>query len=172
MNGRPARFSRTIKTAHVLPPDTNNHGTMFGGKLSAYIDEVAAICAARHSRKPVVTASMDSIDFLSPIGMEDAVTVEGVVTWCGKTSMEVFVKVTSEHLTTGDRQLTTTSFLTFVAFDKDGKPTPVPQVIPETEEEKFLHATAPERRDHRKERKKRLASLIRANQYLPENQQL
>ncbi|SDW44629.1 Acyl-CoA hydrolase [Marininema mesophilum] len=172
MESLPASISRTIKTSHVLPPDTNNHGTMFGGKLTAYIDEVAAICAARHSRKSVVTASMDSIDFLNPIKMGDAVTIEGVVTWCGNTSMEVFVKVTSEHLATGARNLTTTSFLTFVALDENGKPTPIPQVVPETEEEKFLHTTAPERRDARRERKQRLAALTRANQYLPEGQKL
>ncbi|OYD09916.1 acyl-CoA thioesterase [Paludifilum halophilum] len=168
----PARQSRTTKTAHVLPPDTNHHGTMFGGKVSAYIDEVAAIAAARHSRRPVVTASMDSIDFLNPIRLGDAVTVEGVVSWCGRSSMEVFVKVTSENLATGERQLTTTSFLTMVALDEEGKSAPVPQVIPETEEEKFLHDAAPNRREARKNRKKRLAALQRANDYLPENHKL
>ncbi|MFC4077443.1 acyl-CoA thioesterase [Salinithrix halophila] len=167
-----ANQSRTVKTAHVLPPDTNHHGTMFGGKVSAYIDEVAAIAAARHCKQAVVTASMDSIDFLIPIKMGDAITVEGVVTWCGRTSMEVFVKVTSENLSSGKRELATVSFLTMVALDEERKPSPIPQVIPETEEEKYLHETALERREERTERKKQLSALQRANRYLPENWRL
>src|SRR5690606_4823582 len=91
----------TIKTSLVFPPDANHLGTLFGGKLMAYIDDVASIAAIKFARNPVVTASTDSVDFIKPIRIGDAVTLKAMVTWTGRTSMEVFVKVTSEHLLTG-----------------------------------------------------------------------
>lgn len=153
------RESRAVKTSHVLPPDTNHHGTIFGGKLMAHIDDVASIAATKHARNPVVTASTDSLDFLNPIKEGHAVCLEAFVTWTGSTSMEVFVKVIAENLLTGDRQMCAISFLTFVAMKQDGKPTPVPEVIPETEEEKWLHAQAGARAEHRKKRRKDSAEL-------------
>jgi acyl-CoA hydrolase len=161
MNPKTANESRTVQASLVLPSDTNNHGTIFGGTMMAYIDEVAAIAAMRHSRRAVVTASIDSIDFLSPAKMGHSVCIEAYVASTGRTSMEVFVKVISENLKTGERMLTATSFLTFVALDENGKPTPVPPVIPETEEEKFLAETAAERKAMRKERKAGTELFIR-----------
>ncbi|MGX1266046.1 acyl-CoA hydrolase [Rossellomorea marisflavi] len=144
--------TKTIKTAHVLPPDTNHHGTMFGGKLMAYIDDVASIAAAKHARKPVVTASTDSVDFLQPIKVGDAVTLEAMVTYTGKSSMEICVKVTSEELLTGKTNVAAISFLTFVAIE-GGKPAVIPEVAPESEEEIWLNETAQNRAEHRKARK-------------------
>ncbi|MET3289044.1 UNVERIFIED_CONTAM: acyl-CoA hydrolase [Brevibacillus sp. OAP136] len=157
------RESRTFKASHVLPPDTNNHNTLFGGKLMAHIDDVAAISAMKHARGPVVTASTDSVDFLQPIRVDYEVSLEAFVTWTHNTSMEVFVKIVSEDLHTGERTVCATSFLTFVAIGKDGKPTKVPKVIPETEEETFLHQNAAERAEARKQRRmrsKHLADLL------------
>lgn len=151
MEAKTCSHSLTIKTAHVLPPDTNAYGTLFGGRLMAHIDDVAAIAALRHARKTVVTASMDSVDFLSPVREGDSICIEAFVTWTHNTSMEVFVKVVSENLLTGNRKVCTTAFLTFVALDEDGKPTPVPPVIPETEQEKKLYKGAPDRARHRRE---------------------
>ncbi|PTX63294.1 acyl-CoA hydrolase [Melghirimyces profundicolus] len=151
----PASNSRTVQTSLVLPPDTNHLGTIFGGKVLAYIDEVAAIAAMRHARNPVVTASIDSVDFLSPVKEGDIVNVEAFVSWTGRTSMEVYVKVMSEKGPGGDRRVTAISFVTMVAVGKDGKPVPVPKVLPETEEEKQLFESAPERQELRKKRKKR-----------------
>lgn len=157
------RESRTFKASHVLPPDTNNHNTLFGGKLMAHIDDVAAISAMKHARGPVVTASTDSVDFLQPIRVDYEVSLEAFVTWTHNTSMEVFVKIVSEDLHTGERTVCATSFLTFVAIGKDGKPTKVPKVVPETEEENFLHQNAAERaeaRQKRRMRSKHLADLL------------
>ncbi|USG63789.1 acyl-CoA thioesterase [Brevibacillus ruminantium] len=154
MKAKTTTESRTIQASLVQPSDTNYHGTMFGGKMMAYIDEVAAIAAMRHARRPVVTASMDSIDFLSPVKMGHSVCLEAIVSYAGRSSMEVFVKIISEDLRTGERTLTATSFLTFVALGDDGKPTPVPPVLPETEEERYLFETAEERKNMRKERKR------------------
>lgn len=156
----PVSQSRTIKTALVLPSDTQHHHTIFGGRVMYYIDDVAAICAMRHCHTHVVTASVDSLDFLSPVKVGAAVNLEAFVTWTGRTSMEVFVKVFSEELLTGKKDLTVTCFLTMVAVGEDGKPTEVPPVIPETEEEDILYQTAPARRDKRRERKKELKDSL------------
>lgn len=150
---RPASASLTIKESIVLPPDTNHHGTIFGGKLMAYIDDVATIAATKHSRRPVVTASTDSVDFLYPVKKGDAVSLSAFVTWSHKTSMEVFVRVVTEDLLTGGRRVCATSFLTFVALGEDDKPTEVPGVIAESDEERLLFDTAPERKEARRIRR-------------------
>ena len=157
MESRPKKHmkeSLSIKTSHVSPPDTNHHGNLFGGKLMSDIDDVASIAASRFARKTVVTVSTDSVDFLKPIRRGDAVTLEAIVTWSGRTSMEVFVKVISEHLITGEKSIAAFSFLTFVALDENRRPTPVPFAIPESEEERWLNETANARAAHRKKRKK------------------
>lgn len=120
----------------------------------AHIDDVAAIAAVRHSRKPVVTASTDSVDFLAPVKEGHSVCVEAFVTWTHNTSMEVFVKAVTEDLLTGNRKVCTTAFLTFVAIDENGRPSSVPGVYPETDHEKLLHEHAGARAQQRKERRK------------------
>jgi acyl-CoA hydrolase len=129
----------------------------------AYIDDIASISASRHARTEVVTASTDSVDFLYPISQTDSVCLASYVTWTGTSSMEVFVKVVSEDLKTGNRKIAATAFLTFVALDDEGKTVPVPQIIPETEEEKKLFETAPMRaelrRRHRTESKSMASHL-------------
>ena len=145
--------SRAVKSSLILPPDTNNMGTMFGGRTMAYIDDIAGLSAMRHSRMTVVTASTDSVDFLHPIKSDQSICLESFVTWTHKTSMEVFVKVVGEDLKTGERAVCSTAFLTFVALDDNGKPHPVPAVIPETEFEKMLHKSAPERAKRRAARR-------------------
>ncbi len=116
----------------------------------AYVDKIACIAAMRHCRKPVVTASSDSFDFLAPIKTGDAINLEAYVTCAHRTSMEVFVKVERENLLTGEKQLTARAFLTMLAIDEDGKPIPVPQVQPETEEEKRQYVQAQARYLERK----------------------
>lgn len=152
--------SVTIKTSHVFPPDANHLGTLFGGKLMSYIDDVASIAALKFARNLVVTASTDSVDFIKPIRVGDAVTLEAMVTWTGHSSMEVFVKIMAEHLLTGERAVAALSFLTFVALDENGKPTAVPQVVPETDEERWLNETASTRAAHRKVRKQESKDLV------------
>lgn len=161
MKAKPCSYSLSVKTAHVLPPDTNSYGTLFGGKLMAYIDDVAALAAVRHARKPVVTASTDSVDFLAPVKKGDSICVEAFVTWTHKTSMEVFVKAVTEDLLTGERKVCSTAFLTFVALDENGRPTPVPAVYPESDQEKLLHEDAPRRAKIRNERRDRSREMAR-----------
>ncbi|AKO93240.1 MULTISPECIES: acyl-CoA thioesterase [Priestia] len=154
--------SLVVRTSRVFPLDTNNHNTLFGGKLMSYIDDVASISAARHSRGETVTASTDSVDFLSPIRPEHSVCLESYVTWVGTSSMEVFVKIIAETLKTGERRLAATSFLTFVALDENGKPKRVPRVIPQSDEEIMLHNTAKQRAEERKNRRKHSQALAQA----------
>lgn len=163
MQAKYCKESRVNRTSRVFPNDVNNHNTLFGGNLMSNLDQVASISAARHSRQECVTASTDSVDFLHPIRTTDSVCFESYVTWTGKSSMEVFVKIVAENLKSGKRIIAATAFLTFVALDDNKRPTPVPTVIPETEEEKKLHETAEERARIRKERKQKseeLASVL------------
>ncbi|MBP1968393.1 acyl-CoA hydrolase [Virgibacillus natechei] len=146
------QHSKTIQTRLVLPPDTNHLDTIFGGKVLAYIDEVAALTAMKHAKSAVVTASIDSVDFLSAAKVGDSLKLEAFVTYTGTSSMEVYVKVTAHDLIKNEERLTTESFLTMVAVNEQGSPVPVPKVYPENEEEKQLHRTAPSRKENRKRR--------------------
>lgn len=163
MEGKTCNESRVVRTSRIFPNDVNNHNTLFGGKLMSDMDMLASISAVRHSRKECVTASTDSVDFLSPITPKDSVCFESFVTWTGTTSLEVFVKIIAEHLISGERKIAATAFFTFVALDDNGKPSPVPPVIPETEEEKKLFETGHERAEKRK--KHREASKELANYF-------
>ncbi|MFC5452687.1 acyl-CoA thioesterase [Paenibacillus aestuarii] len=147
------RETRCFKISRVFPLDVNNHETMFGGKLMSLIDDIASISASKLCRVTAVTASTDSVDFLKPIRPTDCVSLESFVTWTGKTSMEVFVKVITENLRFGKRDIAATSFLTFVGMDESNKPIPVPRIVPETEEERKLYETASLRAEMRKTRR-------------------
>jgi acyl-CoA hydrolase len=167
MEQRFARESRCYKTSRIFPTDVNNHNTLFGGKLMSYIDDIASIAASKHCRSSVVTASTDSVDFLYPIHPTDSVCLESFVSWTGKSSMEVFVKVITEDLKTGQRAIAATAFLTFVALDDMRKPVLVPEVIAETEEEIKLHESAPHRAEMRRIRRvesKKLAGFLTMKQ--------
>ena len=150
VNAVPMSQSRTIQTKLILPPDTNHHHTIFGGKVLSYIDEIAAITAMKHAKSEVVTASIDSVDFVSPAYAGEVLELEALVTSTGRSSMEVYVRVTCKNLITSEERLTTESFITMVAINGQGKPTEVPPVFPETEMEKRLFETGPQRREHRK----------------------
>lgn len=149
-NALPISHSRSYQTHLVLPPDTNHHGSVFGGKVLAYIDEIAAITAMKHSKSEVVTASLDSVDFISPVDVGDILELEAMITSTGRTTMEVYVRVMSRNFRTGEVKLTTESFVTMVAVDQHGKPTSVLGVFPETDREKRLFETGGARQRLRK----------------------
>ncbi|MFD7524749.1 acyl-CoA thioesterase [Paenibacillus chitinolyticus] len=153
MEAKPTSVSRSIMTEVIFPLDTNYHGTVFGGKIMEYIDKIATIASMRHCRRGVVTASSDSLDFLAPVHLGEAIELEAFVSWTHRSSMEVYVRVVAENMFTGERRTTATSFITFVALDDEGRPTPVPAVLPETERERRLHESAPARYEARKKRK-------------------
>ncbi|ELZ60830.1 MULTISPECIES: acyl-CoA thioesterase [unclassified Haloferax] len=134
--------SRTEMTELLLPNDTNNLGRALGGAVLHWMDICGAIAAMRFSNRQCVTASMDHVDFISPIDLGEVAVMEAYVFNVGRTSVDVKVDVHAENPKTDERRKTTTSFLTFVALDDDGKPTPVPRLVCETDEEAELRAEA------------------------------
>lgn len=135
----------------ALPNDANTLGTLFGGKVMALVDLAGSLAAVRHARGPVVTASVDYMTFLHPIHIGQLVTLRSQVNRVFRTSMEVGVKVLVEDLRTREVKHTSSAYLTFVAIDKEGNRVPIPQVLPETEDENRRFADAGERRRHRLE---------------------
>jgi len=147
--GKAPRDSAVIMTEIVLPSDANALGTIFGGKVMAWIDIAGAIAAGRHARRVVVTASIDALHFVAPVKLGHVVHIRAMVNYASRTSMEVGVRVESENPITGEFAHTATAYLTFVALDDNGRPTPVPPVVPETPEEKRRHESAQRRREAR-----------------------
>ena len=139
----------------VLPQHANVHGSVLGGMVMHWVDMAAALVANRHSRRPVVTAAFDEMAFLAPIQIGQVALLKARLTLVDRSSMEIRVDVQSEDLLTGERRTTGTAFVTFVALDPITKrPTPVPKLLLETDEERAEHARALERRRIRLERRR------------------
>ena len=144
--GRRVNVSRSEMTEVVLPNDANPLGFLLGGRLMHLMDIAAAIAANRHSNSYAVTASVDYVDFRNPIAIGDLVILKSSVNRVFHTSMEVGVKVFSEHYITGERKHTSSAYLTFVALDEDRRPKPIIPVIPETKEDLRRFREAADRR--------------------------
>ncbi len=149
--GKTPRDSAVETRYLVMPDQANPSGTVFGGVIAAWIDMVAGMAAQRHCRTGVVTARIDSLNFVEPVYIGDHVVLKASVNYAGRTSMEVGVKVIRENPCTGQQIEATTAYLTFVALDRENKPTPVPPLIPETEEEIKRYENARLRVQARKE---------------------
>lgn len=156
--GRTVRESTSEISELALLNDANPLGYLIGGRVMHLVDIAAAIAASRHARAPVVTASVDYMNFLTPIQIGELVVVRSAVNRAWNTSMEVGVKVHVENLMTGEIRHTTSAYLTFVAVDGKGGKIKVVPVIPETEDEKRRYEQAGDRREYRLEMKKRLNS--------------
>jgi acyl-CoA hydrolase len=144
-----ARESYTIMTEMVLPNDTNTLNNLMGGRLMHLMDICAAIAAQKHSNRIVVTASVDNVSFAEPIALGDVLTMQAKVTRAFSSSMEVYIEVTAENIPAGHKKASNQAFFTFVAVDQSGNPIPVPELIPETEDEKELYVGALRRRQLR-----------------------
>ncbi len=153
MQGKPVRNSVVEMIQIVRPEDANPLGIAFGGKVVAWMDMAAAISAMRHARIPCVTASIDSLSFLSPINIGEFAILRAQVNYTGKTSMEVGVTIDVEDPLTGLRKRTTSGYLTFVALGQGGQPTPIPPVVPETPEEQRMYQEAQKRREEKLRRR-------------------
>src|ERR1017187_8324779 len=149
MQGKPVSESISECAELALPTDANGLGNVLGGKVMHLVDVTGAMAAMRHARKPTVTAAVDSLRFLYPARIGDLITLRSSVNRVFLTSMEVGVSVETEDLMTGARVHTCSAYLTFVALDENGKPVPIPPVIPETETEKRRYREAGERREYR-----------------------
>jgi acyl-CoA hydrolase len=152
--GRRVRDSATEMAQLVLPHEANVHGTVLGGTVMHWIDLAAAVTANRHCRRPVVTAAFDEMSFLAPINVGQLALIRARITLADKSSMEIRVEVDSEDLLSGERRHTSTAYVTFVALDPvTRRPTAVPPLILETDEERAEHADGLERRRLRLERR-------------------
>lgn len=134
--------SLTIITDLVLPSETNPIGNMFGGELLARMDRAASIAARRHSRRIVVTASVNHVAFSKMIPLGSVVTVEAKVSRAFSSSMEIFMDVYIEDRESGDRSISNEAIYTFVAVNESGVPVKVPELIPETDLEKERYEAA------------------------------
>lgn len=142
MKANKAIDTLAITTKIVLPNDTNTLGNLFGGQLLAWMDVIASVSAHRHSKRVVVTASVNNVSFQKPINHASIVTLEAKVSRAFNSSMEVFLDVFVEDAVTGQREKCNEAIYTFVAVDQNGNPIQVPELIPETEEEKTRYEGA------------------------------
>ena len=148
----------TILTDLVLPGETNYLDNLFGGELLARMDRACSIAARRHSRRIVVTASVNHVAFNKSVPVGSVVTIEAKVSRAFKSSMEIYVDVWIEDRQSGSKTKVNEGIYTFVAVDETGKPVEIPQIVPETDLEK-------ERYDGALRRKQ--LSLVLAGKMLP-----
>ena len=150
MQGKTVKESQVIMSQMMTPQDINPAGNVHGGVIMKLIDTAGGVVAN------AVTASIDRLDFHHPVYVGDLVTLKASINYVGTTSMEVGVYVQSENIFTGEIRHTASAYLTYVSFDKDGRPQPVPPLVLESEEEKRRNNEARTRRENRlKERKDR-----------------
>jgi acyl-CoA hydrolase len=145
--------SRTILSQLMQPVHSNSQGNVHGGEIMKLVDEAGALACMRHSQHRVVTVAVDRMTFSLPIRIGDLVILEAVVSYVGTTSMEAEVKVFSEDPVNGEKELTNTAYLVYVAIDQTGKPAKVPGLILESEEEKLRFEEGKARQEHRLSRR-------------------
>lgn len=145
----------------MMPTDANIAGNVFGGTILKMIDEVSGLVAVRHSNSNVVTASIEHMDFLWPVHIGDLLSMDAKLTYVGRSSMEVTVRVISEDLVTGETHYAGDSVVTLVALDRDGHTTQVPRLLLETAEQKKLAAEGEQRRKQREQRSEDRKSMDR-----------
>lgn len=142
---RSADESALTLTMFMQPEHSNSLGNVHGGVLLKLCDECGGIVAARHARRPAVTVTVDRVTFLHPVLLGRLVLVHGRITWVGRTSIEVELRVEAENLLTGERTHTNSAYFVYVALDSDRRPTPVPGLLLETEEDRRRFAEGAER---------------------------
>lgn len=144
--GKPPSQSRITLTQLMGPADGNVRGYVHGGFIMKLCDEAGAMAASKHTRRPMVTVTVDQMTFRAPVHIGDLVTVEAVVTWVGRTSIETRVVVSAENVVTGEITHTNTAYLVYVGLDAAGRPAPAPPLTPETPAEQRLFESAVARR--------------------------
>jgi acyl-CoA hydrolase len=146
---RPVRTSQVTFADLAEPHSQNVAGTLFGGVLLGFVDRAAAFCAMKHCGRPVVTKSFDSVEFNEPIYIGELVVAHASVNFTGTTSMEVGVRVLAQNPITGEERHTNTCYATFVGLDENGRPTRIPPVRAETDDERRRFEDGRARREQR-----------------------
>ena len=150
---KPISASRITLSQLMHPEHANLIGNVHGGWVMKLVDEAGALSCMRHAQKKVVTVAIDSMTFRQPIKLGDLVILNSEVTYTGRTSMEVTVEVVAENPITGERTHTNTAYLVYVALDDEGRPSVVPPVKAETEEEKRKLEQGQQRQERRLKQK-------------------
>ena len=146
MDKKTPEESRTILSQVMMPRHASHYGNVHGGEIMKLVDEVAYVAASRHARRNIVTAAIDSLDFRSRVYPGDVVTLRAEVTYAGRTSMEIEVKVETERIKTGETLLVAEAHVVMVALDEKGNPTSVPGLEPRTPAEWARYEEAQRRR--------------------------
>ena len=146
MEGKTVSETSVVLVQKMTPQDANLAGNVHGGVIMRLIDDAAYVVATRHCRCNTVTASIDRMDFHNPVYVGNLVSLKASLNLVGKTSMEIGVRVETENLRTGEISHGVSAYLTYVALDENGNPTPVPPLILETEEDKRRNTEAQTRR--------------------------
>lgn len=150
---KPISASRVTISQLMHPEHANLLGNVHGGWIMKLVDEAGALSCMRHAQKKVVTVAIDSMTFRQPIKLGDLVILNSEVTYTGRTSMEVTVQVVAENPISGERTHTNTAYLVYVALDDEGRPSAVPPVKAETEEDKHKMEQAQQRQERRLKQK-------------------
>ena len=150
---KPVSASRITLSQLMHPEHANLLGNVHGGWIMKLVDEAGALACMRHAQRKVVTVAIDSMTFREPIKIGDLVILSAQVTYTGRTSMEAEVQVMAENPITGEQTHTNTAYLVYAALDDDGRPTTVPPLEAETEEEKQKMERAQERQERRLKQK-------------------
>lgn len=145
MEARKVSKSRVEQVHMLMYEHMNGYGRLFGGRLMEWIDVVAGVVARRHSGCDVTTASVDRLEFIAPAFIGDTIVLDGRITYAGRTSMEIRVDTYVEKLS-GEKKKINRAYLIMVALDESGRPTQVPPVQPETDEEIAEYEAAQTRR--------------------------
>jgi acyl-CoA hydrolase len=149
LEGKTISQSRVTLTQLMGPGHANTMGNVHGGHIMKVCDEAGGMAAIKHARRPVVTVTVDSMAFHSPVQIGDLLTVTAEVTWVGRTSMETRVVVTAENVLSGRVTHTNTAYFVYVGLDEDGRPASVPPLICETDEDKARFERAAARQAYR-----------------------
>lgn len=143
--------SRIVMARSMQPPDANALGNVHGGAIMRMVDEAGGAVAIRHARSRCVTVAMDSMTFKQPVYIGNLLTVSACLTYVGRTSMEVEATIEAENLLSGERRHVGVSYLVYVAIDDQGRPTPVPGLALQNDEERARWRAAEQRREHRRQ---------------------
>lgn len=136
----------------ICPAHINHYGRLFGGQLLKWIDELAGIVAIRHCGATVTTAAIDNLQFQAPAYTGDMIVLQGMVTYVGRTSMEVRIDTYREALD-GTREMINRAYIDMVCINCKGEPTEVPELLLETEDQKQEYESAKKRKQMRKQRR-------------------
>jgi len=149
LDAKSPSVSKAEMTIRMFPSDANPSGNVFGGQILKHIDLIAGLVAQRHAQTNCVTASIDRVNFLKPVFVGDALVLHAKLNYVHRSSMEIEIKVAAENLMKGTSTLTGTAFVTVIALDKEGKPTQVPKLLLESEEDKKKFAEGKARMEKR-----------------------